>query len=308
MVISKHIVNEVEILIVQNDFIRCEIAPGAGGKIISVFNKEMNKEFLWSNPSLPMQLLGAGSDYDANFLGGIDELIPNDIPETIDGVLYPDHGELWTTVLQYEVVEGKLKVCGKLPLSGLYYERIIYLDQYLPIIYLDYRIINQSSTPKNFLWKLHAALIINPEDKLQTDATKAKIVDPEYSRFTSTKEFSWPVIESINASVVPANNNTMDFFYLYDIRQGKMAWEYAADDSVFVYYYDKKIFPYQWYFASYGKFFNHYTAILEPCSCMPISVNDAKINGQCSMLEPGQEINTTVSIYAGKKDNYGKYK
>ena len=69
---------------------------------------------------------------------------------------------------------------------------------------------------------------------------------------------------------------------------------------MFSYHYDKKVFPYQWYFASYGGFLNHYAAILEPCTSMPLSVNEAKLLGQCSVLEPNQEINTAVSIYAGK--------
>ena len=97
----------------------------------------------------------------------------------------------------------------------------------------------------------------------------------------------------------------MDFFYLYDIRHGEMRLENPEDGSLFAYRYDKQVFPYQWYFASYGKFFGHYTAILEPCSTMPISVNDAKVSGSCSRLLPGQEINTKVNIYAGEKDNYG---
>jgi len=304
MIISKSIINGIEILTAQNDFIRCEIAPTAGGKIISVFNKGLNKEFLWSNRSLSLQLLNPGSDYDSNFWGGIDELIPNDIPETIDSVSYPDHGELWTTSLQHEASDEKIKVYGKLPLSGLYYEKTLYLDHDLPIIHLNYRIINQSGSRKNFLWKLHAALTIGSGDKLVTDARKARIVDPEYSRFKDIEEFNWPIIENTNASIVPFRNNTMDFFYLYDLYQGEMQLENESDGSLFVYNYDKQIFPYQWYFASYGKFFGHFTAILEPCTTMPISVNDAKINRQCSMLEPGQEINTSVRIYAGEKNNY----
>ena len=73
-------------------------------------------------------------------------------------------------------------------------------------------------------------------------------------------------------------------------------------NHLFRYQYDKKIFPYQWYFASYGGFLNHYTAIIEPCTSMPMSVNNAKALHQCTVLEPGEEINTLVSIYAGKNN------
>ena len=76
-------------------------------------------------------------------------------------------------------------------------------------------------------------------------------------------------------------------------------------EHLFEYSYDHQIFPYQWYFASYGKFNGHYTSILEPATAMPVSVTEAKNLGQCSVLQPGEEINTSVSIYVGK--NNGKY-
>ena len=74
----------------------------------------------------------------------------------------------------------------------------------------------------------------------------------------------------------------------------------AEGKKEFSYTYDKHIFPYQWYFASYGGFLDHYTAILEPCTAMPLSVNDAKALNQCTVLQPGEELNTSVRIFAGK--------
>ncbi|HEY4155339.1 MAG TPA: hypothetical protein VGM24_07920 [Puia sp.] len=297
-------VGPLEIVTLENGFIRCEMAPAAGGRITSVYNHAMRKEFLWSNQDLPLEKPEPGTDYDTHFWGGIDELIPNDIPETIDSVLYPDHGELWTTALSQEGSEKKVMLHGKLPLSGLYYEKTLSLDASSAVIHLDYRIVNVSGSERNFLWKLHAALAIQEGDRLITGARRARIADLEYSRFTQPGEFAWPFIEHTDASVIPARNQTMDFFYLYDIRQGEMRLENDSDGSVFACRYDKEVFPYQWYFASYGKFFGHYMAILEPCSSMPMSVNDAKRNGNCSRLEPRQEINTRVSIYAGEKNNY----
>ncbi len=98
-------------------------------------------------------------------------------------------------------------------------------------------------------------------------------------------------------------NNTLDSFYLYDIHQGEMELINRRANRLFRYTYDKEIFPYQWYFASYGGFLNHYTAILEPSTSMPVSVNEAMSLGQCAVLEPGQEINTRVCIYAGENIN-----
>ncbi len=302
MIISKSHINEVEVITCENGHIKFEIAPAAGGKIISIFNKKLGKEFLWRNESLLLETLETGADYDSNFYGGIDELLPNDIPENIDGVDYPDHGELWTTRLDYELNEDSIAVFGKLKLSGLYYKKTVHFNANKPMIHLEYKIKNESGGQRNFLWKLHAALAIEEGDQLITTAKKGKVVDPDYSRFNNLNEFDWPVIENTNASTVPAKNNSVDFFYLYDIEQSGMEFLSGKGKHLFSYRYDKNVFPYQWYFASYGGLLDHYTAIIEPCSSMPMSINDAKNLNQCSILAPNEEINTVVNIYAGENN------
>ena len=302
MIFSKSFINEVEIITGENDHIKFEIAPAAGGKMLSIYNKYLRKEFLWRNENILLETLQPGSDYDSNFYGGIDELIPNDIPENIDAVYYPDHGELWTTHLDYELNEGSISVFGKLKLSGLYYKKTVSLDANAPVIHLEYKIKNGSGYQRNFLWKLHAALAIEQGDKLITTAQKGKVADLAYSRFNNLDEFSWPMIENKDASIVPAKNNSIDFFYLYDMEQAEMKFVSGKGKHLFCYHYDKKVFPYQWYFASYGGFLDHDTAIIEPCSNMPMSVNEAKNLGQCTVLTPNEEINTVVSIYAGKNN------
>jgi hypothetical protein len=63
--------------------------------------------------------------------------------------------------------------------------------------------------------------------------------------------------------------------------------------------FDRQVFPYVCYFASYGGLDGHYTAVLEPCTAMPVPVNEAARLNQCSVLEPGRRVETRVSIYAG---------
>lgn len=299
--ISKSMTNGIEILTVETYYLKFSIVPALGGKILSIYNKHLKKEFLWTNDKLPLQTNESGADYDSNFLGAIDELIPNDLTEKIDSVEYPDHGELWTTRLQYEITGEKIRVFGKLQLSGLHYSKTIYADLNSPLLFVEYSIKNEGNVPRNFLWKLHAALKIQPGDKLITPAASAQVVDPEYSRFKNTDEFKWPWIEDQDASIIPATNKTMDFFYLYDIPTGEMQLLSNNGEHVFSYRYDKTVFPYQWYFASYGGFLDHYTVILEPCTNMPMSVNEAMAKGQSAVLAPGQSLTTTVQIYAGEK-------
>ena len=297
----KAYINSIDFFTLANDHLLVSIAPAMGGKITSVFNKLLDKEFLWTNTDMQPTIHHPGSDYDSNFFGGIDELIPNDIPEKIDGIDYPDHGELWTTKLAYETTPDKIKVYGLLPLSGLHYSKTLSLEPAEPVLRLDYIITNNSGSQRNFLWKLHAALPIQEGDRVISHARQAKVADPAYSRFKNEPEpFQWPQIEHTDASVVPARNGSVDFFYLFDIPEGDMQL-LSQKGQFFSIRYDTKVFPYEWLFASYGGFSDHYTAILEPCTSMPISVNDAEVLGQCTMLAPGESLTTSVTIFAGKK-------
>ncbi|MCO5236953.1 MAG: hypothetical protein M9933_11855 [Chitinophagaceae bacterium] len=300
--ISQRTENGIILLTLENDLLRVELAPALGGRFTSVYNKSLNKEFLWHNQSLPLEKAEPGADYDSNFWGGIDELLPNDLPEKIDGIDYPDHGELWTTALDHVVEAENVILSGTLPKSRLFYQKTVILEKNLPEVKTNYTIRNLSGGTRHFLWKLHAALQITVGDRLKTSAKNARVVDPGSSRFRATGEFGWPEIEGMNAAIVPPKDGTMDFFYLYNAPEGTMKMISAHDDHCFAYRYDQEVFPFQWYFASYGQFRGHYTAILEPASAMPVSVNEAAGLGQCSVLEPGEEMNTSVTIYAGVRN------
>ena len=93
----------VPLVRLESEHLQVDVAPGIGGRIVSLREKAGGHEFLWRNERLRLQRVAPGSTYDPNFYGGIDELLPNDIPERIDGVDCPDHGELWTMALETEV-------------------------------------------------------------------------------------------------------------------------------------------------------------------------------------------------------------
>jgi hypothetical protein len=289
----------IPIVRLESDLLQVDVAPSVGGRVVGLINKKSGHDFLWRNPSLPLELKPGGSEYDPNFFGGIDELLPNDVPEQINGVDCPDHGELWTTILQPELSAKHLTLRGRLPKFGLEYLREMRLRGDSPWLDFKYRITNPTSGPRQFLWKLHAALAVQEGDLIECPAREAQIVDLAYSRFKTTTPFHWPKLQGQAANVVPARDGTMDFFYLFDLAAGEMFWHRPSAGLKFGYQFDTKVFPYAWLFASWGGFLGHYTIILEPCTAMPMSVNEAATKRQCSLLEPGQVLETEVSVYAG---------
>jgi galactose mutarotase-like enzyme len=290
----------VPLVRLESDHLRVDIAPSVGGRIVSLVETAGGHEFLWRNCALPLKALPAGSEYDPNFFGGIDELVPNDMLETLDGVDCPDHGELWTTRLDWQCDGDRLKLRGQLPAFGLEYERQMSLRSNKPCLDFAYRISNPTSQPRHFLWKLHAALAVEAGDLIECPARKGRVVDLAWSRYRTLAPFDWPMIEGQRANVIPPADGTVDFFYLLDLTEGRMTWRRPGKGLSFTYEFDPRVFPYAWMFASYGGFNGHYTVILEPCTAMPIAVNEAAAKGQCSVLQPGETLETRVSIWAGR--------
>jgi hypothetical protein len=283
----------------RSPHLEVDVAPEVGGRIVQIRHRHSGHGFLWNNPRLSLEPQSAGAEYDPHFYGGIDELLPNDIPETLDGVACPDHGELWTSHLDWRFDGESFVLEGRLPQCGLMYERQMRLRDDSAHIDFRYRITNPTGVARHFLWKLHAALMVTEGDVIDCPARQAQVVDLQYSRFTTLRPFCWPEIEGQRADRVPANNGTVDFFYLFDLDAGRIAWKRPAERWKVEYAFDTSVFPFAWLFASYGGFDGHYTVILEPCTTMPIRVSEAICSGRCSRLLPGETLDTEVSLYAG---------
>lgn len=291
-----HSLDGVPLAQLKNKALTVEVAPSVGGRIVSLRDNRSGYEFLWRNPGLRLHALPPDSPYDPNFFGGIDELLPSDLPEMIDDIASPDHGELWTTPLSASIDADDLVLTGLLPRWGLTYERRMQLKGNTSTLVMNYRIHNPTNTRRVFLWKLHAPMNIQPGDRILCHATRAKVVDPEWSRFINTEPFHWPTLDGARADTVPDAPGQADFFFLYNLKAGTMAWESRDGKRSFTYRFDTKVFRYAWYFATYGKLDGLVTGILEPCTCMPLSVPEAHAKGQCSELAPGKTLETKVEI------------
>lgn len=294
-------IDQVQIVRMENSSLRVNIAPGIGGRVVSLFNKVLEREFLWINRRVALRPSQPGDTYDPVFYGGIDEVIPGDFPERIGGLDCPDHGELWTLPLEARIDQESLVLSGYLPRWGLAYEKRITLGGGLrsPWMDVDYRIVNQTNERRIFLWKLHAAVKIQAGDWLDCPAKTAVVADPQWSRWNQTDPFAWPWVNGERADRIPPADGTTDFLFLYDLSDGRMGLRSPANGCEFTIVFDRQTFPYACTFASYGGLDGHYTAVLEPCTAMPVSVNKAALLNQCSILEAGEVLTTRVSIYAG---------
>lgn len=283
----------------ENAALKVIVCPAIGGRIISL-SLPNGEELLWNNPGLKLAQQSPGAAYDPNFFGGIDELLPNDEEENIDGRAYPDHGELWTTALSAAEAQGSLVLTGQLAQTGFAYEKTITLDGQEGRLKLGYRITNTSGQPNPFLWKLHAALKLHPGDRLICPAQKGEIADEDFTNRHGQRFFDWPVWGADRLDEVAApDSGRCEFFYLSQLERGEMALESQAAGTYFKYKFDKNIFPYAWYFATYGGWNGLYTGVLEPATAIPTALSKSIAHNTCPVLQPGETLATEVIIEAG---------
>ncbi|MFA5206194.1 MAG: hypothetical protein WC708_17495, partial [Lentisphaeria bacterium] len=143
-VLTDLLIDGLPVVRLANAALEVVAAPGVGGRIVSLHNRDGGPNRLWRNPKLRLERRPPGTPYDPNFYGGIDEQLPSDLPETVAGRPYPDHGELWTLALDAEIATDTLVLRGRLPVSGLRYERRLSLRSDAPLVDLDYRLTNDT--------------------------------------------------------------------------------------------------------------------------------------------------------------------
>lgn len=267
--------------VIENDFLQITVDPAHGGRITGFLDKLRGTEQLWYDPSrLPVN---PALDYDGNFAGGMDELLPNDPPE--DG--FPDHGELWTLPLNCREENGKLLLQGALPLCGLAYHREMYLAENTLIA--EYRIENTTNHPQDFLWKLHAALQIECGDELDVPAECIQAADPgNWSKKNHGMPLRWN-----GKYTVTEMDGTSDFFYLTGLTGNEIRLTHG-DGTIFSCRFDPAIFRCVWIFASFGRLNGARTLIMEPCTNYPGTLAEARSRKACARLNPEECIRTMV--------------
>jgi hypothetical protein len=276
----------------QNEALRVEVLPGFGGKIWTIEHRRSGRQFLWHHPRHRLRHLALGASYDDHFFGGFDELLPNDMPERVNGEPLVDHGELWTAPLDVRVEGEELVLTGLLPITPVSYRKSLRLEG--SALSLNYRLCNLGRRPLDLLWKLHPALRISEGAEILVPARKARVADAEWSRVKDCQEFDWQSREALHR--VPALTGGTEFLYLLDLSEGTCALRHEKENWTFRMTFPKELFSSVWVFASFGGWRDLEVLILEPCTTPQLSLAESARHRTCLRLEPNQTIEATVLI------------
>lgn len=187
-------------VLLENSRLRAVLLPGLGGKIISLIDKRSDVELLWRNDRVPVRPATVGSGYDDQFLGGWDELFPNDEPEILAGEAMPDHGELWASPWTVADVgaagdQAWVELTVRPPISATSVSKRLVLGTG-SVLQTRYELTNEGRRDLPFLWKSHMAVRLHPDTEITMAAHEVLVHefgDPRCRPVGGS--FAWPTAE-----------------------------------------------------------------------------------------------------------------
>jgi hypothetical protein len=301
-------INDCQVLRLENDRLRLDVLPEAGGKILHWIDKSLRRDWLWQHPQISPARHTDGTIYDDVFCSGWDELFPNGDTGFHAGVSYPDHGEYWNQAFAWDMARSgedlTLRLSADGPVTRTRMQRCITMGSESATVKIRYRLTHLGNFPLDYLWSLHPALNINPNCELVIPGEHAINGAPGLGRLAAIPlQFRWPLGpgrdgQPVDLSKPPARGSTSDYDMTY-ITQLREGWFALTDTSVsagFGIAFDHNLFGCAWVFQTHGGWRGIHTAIVEPCTGHPTDLAQAAAAGQCARLMPGQVLETQIAV------------
>lgn len=283
---DKHLNKDVYVL--ENEKLLVKVLKDFGGKVVSIYNKELDFELLfqptkkeYKNPSLGDSF----EDYDTS---GIDEMLP-----TIDACYYPnsyekmnDHGDIWTQKWDYKIKENNLLTSVRCDSLKLDLEREISLED--SKIIFNYKLRNLTKQDHFYLWAFHG--LMNFDDSIEFDfGNKGEIInvkDDNIYNFDYSKLGEYP------------DGKSFKFYFKNELKN--------EDENIKIYYkkqnvfvnmnFDTEINKYLGIWINKGGFKGEYNFAIEPSSGYYDSLERAYKNKKFSKIDSKDEKNWHLSI------------
>lgn len=293
---------------IENEKLRVVIGTGRGARVEQFIDKETEKDWVWKPDALKHDresALDLSAGFDPHWAGGWEEVFPSDAPGEINGYKLYDHGEVWRRVWTHEPKDNDLSLAFHLKCETyptLLRKRFT-LHPEEAELRIDYEIKNLSENKIPFIFKLHPAIQIEPQDKFYVPDAQMEPVALGFSRILGVdKKSSFPYGETATGEtvaineVLPNDGFKREFVKIDGLKSGLCAVMNKRTGKELSFQFDNKILPYVWLFQSYGGFENHYVAMLEPTNAGHYDLAAAAETQKCGHLEPHEVITFTIKV------------
>lgn len=295
-------------LVLENTFLRVVCLPEFGGKLVSLYEKQIAKEFLFQNPKPTFRRAVTGSVFSDFEACGLDDAFPSVDPENVlfDGrmVAYPDHGEIWSASFQWNTRKKEaISLMYTSTLLPYTYQKTYRLDENALI--LEYLITNTGSAPFPCIWTLHCLLEYEQGMHLLYPKQTREILNaiPSPRLGERGEVFPFPLGEGAHGDMVDfreidaAISPCMEKYYVnHQISEGCCGVLYRQSNTILCFEYDKNKLPYVGFWKTLGGYRGDYNCALEPSSGFFDAISRAQHNKACPELVPGEEFSFSIRM------------
>lgn len=295
----------------DNGLVRADVLPQLGGRIWNLWHQPSDTQWLWHRPKKKLVPAKSAISHDDAWLGGWEEVFPNEVPSHFQGRNLSDHGEWWNRAWEWEVQEkSEHRVVLHLWHDGAQTptrcQKWVSLEPGSSELKVRYRIQHMGSGKFYFSLKENVALAVGPDHRLELPGGQCTPVDLQFSnRIGGAGSYVWPVAEDkarrpVDLSVLPAKSVRLrEYIYVYDMPDGWCGVRNAHDGRFLRLRYSRATFPYTWIFMAFGGWKGLYTVSLQPCTNMPRDLSAALQAGRCANLDSFGVAEAEISVELG---------
>lgn len=301
-------------LVLETSGLRLVTVPGMGAKIVSLFDKQANREWLLPPIDRAFKPAAYGTSFVDQDMSGWDEIFP-----TTGACLYPveghykdaplpDHGEVWSISWQVDDIKSnriQLSTVGRvLPyrltrtLEGVDDQRIRF----------TYEVVNTGSEPLTALWSAHPQFVVDTETRIHLPEEVARVVNvhateewPELDRL-----YPWPEAQSEDGQwhsldmIAPADMHTCRKVFIQPDQPISWAALQQGQDGAWVRLsWDSDCISYFGLWVDEGTYNPASTAALEPTTGYYDRLDRAWKNGRAMHLPPDTPVLWSLDVALG---------
>lgn len=269
---SKHL--GFEVIAIESEKLLCKILKSQGAKLVSLFSKENEAEFIFQ-PSEKKYTIGDGKSFGTSDTSGADEMLP-----TIDECFYPggnihlpDHGCLWDK--KWEIFKNEDSILCSIILEKIPLKFTRKIEIIKNKLSLTYGLENLGDKKLYYLWAFHGLMNFDNSSLLEFDDGRGieNVVDGKKYKFDYKKLGDYPDKESFK-------------FYLKNpLENGEIKLIHPSKRCSLTYQFDTQINKYLGIWITKGGYKNEYNIGIEPASGYYDSLNRAYENNKISSIE-----------------------
>ncbi len=294
-------------ILIESQELSVLVLPAIGGKLASIYNKEKDFELLYQNQEEYYNKPFLHASFEEFDRAGYDDCFPtidvSKVKLSDKEVLYPDHGEIWTSSFDYSVEGETLKLVMRSAILPYEYKKEISVQH--DKVNVKYSIANTGEEDFPMIWAMHC--LVNAEEQMTVnfpEGTKSMENVHESQRLGEMGVvYSYPVDKDLQGNVYdfrkirgPEADNTEKYYVAHKVEKGQCSIHYPSKDVDFIIDYDSEKLPYLGFWLSEGGFRGDYNCALEPTNGYYDSIDIAAAKGKLAYLKAQETLEFNIAI------------